>query len=78
MARIENVNTSKSEQTFAWFRKYAASFNEMRGNRHHFLVLLYCKKHNECLDAKCADYLNPYSYRNRIPTNKRRYKCHLE
>ena len=76
MQRIENVNTSISEQVFLWFRKYAHTFNEMKMNRHHFLVLLFFYQHNEALEANRAGYLNPYSYQNKGPSNKRRYLCY--
>ena len=60
-SRIRKVNTSVAEQIFAWFRGYAATFNNMRPARHHFLVLVYCKRHNEMMDAGDSNHLNPYA-----------------
>ena len=44
--RLRDVNTSIAEQTFSWFRGYAASFNTKNADTHIFYVLLYVKKHN--------------------------------
>jgi hypothetical protein len=38
--RCVGINTSVSEQVFSWFRHYARVFNNMRTERHIFLVLL--------------------------------------
>ena len=45
--RLRESNTSVCEQTFAWFRNYARTLNEMRPCRHAFLVLLFVRMHNE-------------------------------
>ena len=78
MERNTDLNTSCSGQVLSWFRKYGITFNEMKYNRHYFLVLLYCRMHNEALNADEANYLNKYSYNNNGPSNKKRYRCHDE
>ena len=59
--RIRNVNTSICEQTFSWFRGYAATFNSMSSAHHRFMVLNYCKRHNDCMDVGNVNHLNMYS-----------------
>ena len=61
MKRIEGLNTSVAEQTFSWFRGYARSTNEMKPQRHQFLVPLYAKIHNALLERGATSHLNPYS-----------------
>ena len=50
----------------------------MRPKRHNCLVLLYCKKHNEAINRGQDKYLNPYSFANSWPINKRRYACNKD
>jgi hypothetical protein len=55
---LKGVNCSICEQTFAWFRNYARSLNEMRLLRHKLTVLHYCRLHNENVDKGDIGYLN--------------------
>ena len=32
--------------------------------------------HNGAVEDSCAGYLNPYSFRNKGPSNKKRYECY--
>jgi len=48
--RLANVNTVICEQTFAWFRGYAAIFNHLRPNRHEFTVMYFAKLHNAMIN----------------------------
>ena len=59
--RLKNVNTMVAEQTFSWFRHHARVLNETRDLRHRFLVLRYCKKHNELMDAGDYSHLNEFT-----------------
>ena len=63
MKRIHGINTVVAEQIFSWFRNYARTFNELRRNRHHFLVVLYARYHNDLVDRNSTDHLNRYSGR---------------
>lgn len=77
MDRIEEVNTSIAESVFAWFRGYAKSFNPMGPERHEFLVLHYCARHNDNVDhyGGAPPYLNKF-----IPKEKRKsgsYACNV-
>ena len=58
--RFARVNTSIAEQTFSWFRGYARLFNSMRKARHHFVVLLFARKHNALVDSKSTSHLNAF------------------
>lgn len=73
--RLKHVNTSVAEQVFSWFRGYALTFNELRKERHVFLVLYYCKRHNLLLDNKGADYLNKYAANKSSKRATRGYAC---
>ena len=58
--RIKGVNTSACEQVFSWFRNYARTLNSVHPRTHFFLVLLYCRLHNELVDTrKEVDHLPP-------------------
>ena len=67
MRRLQGVNTVVAEQTFAWFRGYARSMNELRAERHQFLVPLYAMEHNKLLAIGDKTHLNP-----RIKSGNRR------
>ena len=56
---IEGVNTSICEQVFSWFRHFSTSFNELRGNRHRFIILYMAKRHNQAIESNTAVYLRP-------------------
>jgi len=71
--RIKGLNTPICEQTFNWFKGYAKQLNNMRPLRHQFLVLHFCKRHNELIDAEKTSHLNPYS-RN-VHKNSKSYGC---
>ena len=74
--RIKKLNTSVCEQTFSWFRGYAKMLNEMQPLRHRFLVLYFCKLHNENVDAgTAAEYLNEYTPFKPAKKSKRSYPC---
>ena len=73
MRRLRGVNTVVSDQTFSWFRGYARSMNELKPERHQFLVPIYAKEHNELLARGETSHLNPSigsSLRRSIP-----YEC---
>lgn len=74
---MKGVNGSICEQTFSWFRNFARPLNETTLQRHRFLVLHYCKLHNENVDKQEVDYLNEASLnaKKRILKNKRSYPC---
>jgi hypothetical protein len=76
--RVSKVNTAISEQVFSWFRNYARTFNEMRKQRHHFLVLYFSKLHNALVDQNKTSYLNPHSTVKQLlksRKNSRSYAC---
>ncbi|CAJ1377361.1 unnamed protein product [Effrenium voratum] len=56
---VKNVNTSICEQIFSWFRHYSTAFNELRTNRHKFVMLYMAKRHNLAVEANQAQYLRP-------------------
>lgn len=56
--RLRGVNSSVSEQVFSWFRNYARILNDMRPVVHKFLVLVFCKLHNELIAKGDKDHLN--------------------
>ena len=58
--RVKFVNTSRAESVFSWFRGYARTFNEMRKERHSFIVLYYVRLHNELLSKGDASHLCGY------------------
>ena len=51
---IKGANTSAAEQTFAWLRRYAYSFNNMHPDMHEFMLLAFSKMHNELVDSQWA------------------------
>ncbi len=64
--RIKDENTSICEQVFSWFRGYAPICNEMRTNRHKFLLFYFAKRHNMALLHGSARYLRP------VPNEKKK------
>ena len=58
---LDNHNSTICESTFAWFRGYARTVNEMSELRNRFVVLAYVKEHNECVKGDDTAYLNEYS-----------------
>ena len=64
--RLRNVNSSIAEQTFAWFRNYASSFNTKAINSHMFFVLVYVKKHNMLMRRNYMKHLNAFSAKAKI------------
>ena len=65
--RLKGLNTSICEQTFSWFKNYGAMANEMRANRHKFLMLHFAVKHNEALEFGQAVYLRPHAKKRSQP-----------
>ena len=59
--RVAKVNTSISEQIFAWFRGYSVTFNTMNPNVQRFYVLIYARKHNAMQQIGHTEHLNPFS-----------------
>ena len=59
---IQGVNTSICEQVFAWFRHFSTNFNELRGNRHRFIILYMAKRHNQAIENNTAVYLRPIAH----------------
>ena len=59
--RVENVNTSACEQTFAWFRGYSRTFNTMRNEKQRFMVLSFARKHNQLVRKGDTRHLNAYA-----------------
>ena len=59
--RLKGINTSIAEQTWSWFRDYARTLDDMREERHCFIVLHFMKKHNEIISAGDTSRLNQYS-----------------
>lgn len=55
--RLQGVNTSVCEQVWSWFRGYAPTFNTMNSKRHRFIVLCYCRRHNDMLSKGDTDHL---------------------
>ena len=72
--RLKGVNTSISEQVFAWFRNYARILNHMSSNHHHFLVLLFCRRHNMLVDRMHVDHLCPFGLHKKAKISKQ-YSC---
>ena len=59
--RLEYVNTSAAEQTFAWFRNYASVLNTKAMASHIFHVLVYVKRHNDLIRRNYKKHLNAFS-----------------
>ena len=64
--RLKGVNTSIAEQTFAWFRGYAATFNSKSRDAHIFTVLRYVDRHNNLIRNKYVLHLNKFSANRRV------------
>jgi len=58
--RLQGVNSSVSEQVFSWFRNYSRILNEMAPNTHYFLVLYFCRIHNDQVSKGRTGHLNPH------------------
>ncbi len=74
MRRLRGVNTSVSEQVWAWFRGYCSTLNTMNPLRHRFFVLAYAKRHNAMINSGDVSHLPPAMH----STTKRRsghYPC---
>lgn len=52
------MNTNICEQIFAWFRNFAIIMNDMRPNRHKFLLLSLAKRHNIAMEEGNTGYLH--------------------
>ena len=75
--RFSRVNSSIAEHTFSWFRGYARLFNSMRAVRHHFVVLLFARKHNALMDRNSTSHRSACVTRaKRKPANSS-YHCNL-
>ena len=59
--RLKKANTSISEQTFAWFRGYATTFNTMNANAQRFYVIAYSRRHNGMMRNSDRQHLNPWA-----------------
>ena len=70
--RLKGVNSSICEQTFSWLKKYNGTLNEMRANRHIFMMHFLAKKHNHVLAHGRPEYLHPYG-RKRVASQS--YTC---
>ncbi|CAK9079546.1 Uncharacterized protein SCF082_LOCUS38048 [Durusdinium trenchii] len=68
------VNTNLAEQVFAWFKNYAPVINEMRENRHRFLLLWLAKRHNDALLHGSASYLRSIP-NSKSKTTSKSYNC---
>ena len=67
---IQGVNTSAAEQTF---RKYAKSLNSMGADSHEFLLLVFCKMHNQLVGSRWSpDVLMDRRVRKRTSKS---YRC---
>ena len=64
--RLKGVNTSIAEQTFAWFRGYAATLNTKARDAHIFTVLRYVERHNNLVRSKYTLHLNKFSAHRRV------------
>ena len=73
--RLARVNTSRAEQVFSWLRGFAKTFNEFRPERHYFLMLYYCKRHNQMISEGETSHLNKYSYKNAKKRQAKPYHC---
>lgn len=73
--RVNKVNTSIAEQVFSWMRGFARTFNELRPNRHRFLMHYYCKRHNELLHSDYRGHLNKFAYKNQKSRCPKPYHC---
>ncbi|CAK9040263.1 Uncharacterized protein SCF082_LOCUS23452, partial [Durusdinium trenchii] len=72
--RVKGVNTNLAEQVFAWFKNYAPMINEMRENRHRFLLLWLAKRHNDALLHGSASYLRSIP-NSKSKTTSKSYNC---
>ena len=59
--RLKGMNTSVAEQVFSWFPGYAQVLNELRPERHNFLVLYYCRRHDMLVEQGRTEHVNPSS-----------------
>ena len=57
--RLKGVNTQAAEQTLSWFKGYSRILSEMSLLRHKFMVLYFCKLHNQYIAERRAEYLPP-------------------
>lgn len=73
--RVNKINTAAAEQLFSWFRGYARTFNEMRRSRHRFIVMYFCRKHNELVDARDTDHLKKHRLIAPKKQKKGKYPC---
>ena len=68
-------NTSVGEQVFAWFRRYTPIMNEMRENRHKFMLLCLCRRHNMAVASKQTAYLRPLPMPKQTKKLSKTYQC---
>lgn len=74
--RLRGINTSVAEQTFAWLRGSARTFNEMRPLRHKFVLLAFARTHNAQMEAGDVAHLNRYvSHKSLSRRATRAYGC---
>ena len=76
--RLEAVNSSRSEQTFSWFRGYTPTFNNMSPNTQRFYVHYFAKRHNFLMVADDDSHLSPFPAPRREKPHKKGqggYQC---
>eukprot|EP00434_Breviolum_minutum_P023631 symbB.v1.2.020845.t1/scaffold1711.1/size185425/8 len=59
--RMKGINTSIAEQSCAWFRGYAHTFNSVGPAMQRFYLLAYGRRHNSVVSCKDLRHLNQYS-----------------
>ena len=64
--RLKGINTSNCEQTFSWLKRYNPTLNEMRENRHKFMMLYLAQKHNEVCAKGRPEYLHPFGCKRNV------------
>ena len=69
--RLSKVNSSAAEQ----LRGYAKTFNEFRPERHRFLMLYSCGRHNQLVSTNYTGHLKTHSHRNSKKRQSKLYHC---
>lgn len=59
--RMKGINTSIAEQSCAWFRGYAHTFNSVGPAMQRFYLLAYGRRHTSVVSCKDLRHLNQYS-----------------
>ena len=56
-----HLNRGICEQTFSWLKNYNSSLDDMRENRHKFMIAYLAKKNHDSTDEEHPAYPHPHA-----------------